>query len=65
VKADMGDIKWAGVSGQILTSAKLNDINTFENPNKLKIAAFAGAKKDGGNVVVTLPAHSVVVLELK
>ncbi|GAB3905012.1 alpha-N-arabinofuranosidase [Mucilaginibacter boryungensis] len=65
VKADMGDMKWDTVDGQILTSANLTDINTFENPNKLKIAAFSGAKKSGNNVIVTLPAHSVVVLELK
>jgi len=65
VKADLGDIKWASVSGQILNSPNLTDINTFENPGKIKLAAFAAAKKDGNNVSVVLPAHSVVVLELK
>lgn len=65
VKANMGDVNWNNVTGQILTSAKLTDINTFEEPGKIKIAPFSGAKKEGGIVSVVLPAHSVVVLELK
>lgn len=64
VKAGLGNIKWNTVQGQILTSANLTDINTFENPGKIKTAAFNGAQKDGENVSVKLPAHSIVVLEL-
>jgi alpha-N-arabinofuranosidase len=58
-------IKWQNVQGQILTSKKLTDINTFENPDNIKIASFAGAKKEGNELVVELPAQSIVVLELK
>jgi len=65
VKTNLGDIKWSSVEGQILTSANLTDINTFENPGKIKNAPFTGAQKEGNNVVVKLPAHSIVVLELK
>lgn len=65
VNADLGDIKFNTISGQVLTSANLTDINTFANPNKIKIAEFAAAKKDGGSVSVQIPAHSIVVLELK
>lgn len=50
--------------GQILTSANLTDINTFENPGKIKLAAFNSAQKDGDKVSVKIPAHSIVVLEL-
>jgi alpha-N-arabinofuranosidase len=53
------------IQGQILTSAKFTDINTFDQPAKVKLAAFSGAKKDGNDLVVELPALSVVVLELK
>jgi alpha-N-arabinofuranosidase len=58
-------IKWQTVQGQILTSKKLTDVNTFENPNTIKIAPFTGAKKEGNELVVELPAQSIVVLELK
>jgi alpha-L-arabinofuranosidase len=53
------------VTGQVLTSERFTDINTFSRPEKVKPAIFAGAKKQGGELVVTLPPKSVVVLELK
>ncbi len=58
-------ISWKTVSGQILTSARFNDINTFEKPDNIKPMPFKGAKKEGNDLVVELPALSVVVLELK
>ncbi len=58
-------IKWQTVTGQILTSKKLTDINTFENPNNIKIVSFNGAKKEGSELVVELPSQSIVVLELR
>jgi alpha-L-arabinofuranosidase len=58
-------IKWQTVQGQILTSRKLTDINTFENPNNIHITPFNGARKEGNELVVDLPAQSIVVLELK
>lgn len=56
---------WSGVQGRILTSSAVTDVNTFENPNKVKIDKFNGAKKEGNDLVVTLPARSVVTLTLK
>ncbi|MBB6127569.1 alpha-N-arabinofuranosidase [Mucilaginibacter lappiensis] len=58
------DIKWSAVSGQILTSANVTNINTFADPNKIHLSNFTGAKKDGDKLVVTLPAKSIVTLEL-
>lgn len=57
--------KWKTVSGEVLTSAKVTDINTFEQPNKVHIEKFSGAKKQGDNLVVELPPASIVMLELK
>jgi alpha-N-arabinofuranosidase len=65
VRTSLNDISWKNVSGQILTSAKLTDINTFENPDKVHIVKFNGAKKEGNNLAVELPAQSIVMLELK
>jgi len=58
-------VNWKTVQGQILTSAKLTDVNTFENPGNIKIMPFTGAKKTGDQLEVELPAKSIVVLELK
>jgi alpha-N-arabinofuranosidase len=54
------------VSGQILTSEKINDYNTFEQPDKVSVATFKGASLKGNdNLSVTLPSKSVVMLELQ
>jgi alpha-L-arabinofuranosidase len=53
------------VSGRILTAAKIDAHNTFDAPEVVKPAAFTGARIQGGKLRVTLPAKSVVVLELK
>lgn len=65
LKTQLPGIKFKTVTGQILTSKKLTDINSFEKPDAIKIASFAGAKKAGEELTVDLPAQSVVVLELK
>ena len=53
------------VTGRILTSEKVQDHNTFDNPIKIQPTAFKGAKLMGDNLTVTLPPVSVVVLEVK
>jgi len=53
------------VGGRILTSAKLQDHNTFEQPAKIKPAPFQGAALKGKTLTVKMPPFSVVVLELK
>ncbi|MDP4150135.1 MAG: alpha-L-arabinofuranosidase C-terminal domain-containing protein [Bacteroidota bacterium] len=65
VRTELKGISWNGVEGRILTSANFTDVNTFDHPDKVKPAAFTGAKKEGGQLVVEMPPHSVVVLELK
>lgn len=58
-------IKWKNVTGRMLTSPKLTDINTFENPNKIQISNFNGAKKAENNLFAEIPPQSIVLLELK
>jgi alpha-N-arabinofuranosidase len=53
------------VSGRILSSDKLQNYNSFENPDKIKPAAFTGTKVSGNTISVTIPPYSVIVLELK
>jgi alpha-N-arabinofuranosidase len=65
LNTSLSGLQWNSVNGQVLTSAKLTDINTFTNPNKIRIEKFAGATKQGNNLNIELPAQSVVMLELK
>jgi alpha-L-arabinofuranosidase len=58
-------VKWAAVTGQVLTSAKITDINTFDKPNTVVLQNFTGAKKQGDLLNIVLPPKSVVALELK
>jgi alpha-L-arabinofuranosidase len=64
ISSSLNGLQWTKVTGQILTSQNLTDINTFKQPNKLSLKSFADAKKDGDKLVVNLPAKSVVTLEL-
>ncbi len=57
--------KYSTVSGRILSSAKLQDFNSFAQPDKIKPAVFNGAKLNGNTINVKLPPFSVVVLALK
>ena len=57
--------KSKGFTGRILTSEKVQDHNTFENPNRIKPMNFKGVNLKDGEMTVTLPPVSVVVLELK
>ncbi len=53
------------VTGRILTSKKLQDFNSFNEPGKIQPAVFTNAKISGGTLSVKLPPFSVVVLTLK
>jgi alpha-N-arabinofuranosidase len=65
VRSNLVGIQWKTVQGQVLTSKKLTDINTFESPSFVKPTVFSGAKKEGNDLVIELPAQSIVVVELK
>ncbi|MES1220909.1 MAG: alpha-L-arabinofuranosidase C-terminal domain-containing protein, partial [Bacteroidota bacterium] len=61
----LSDITAKTISGQVLTAPQLTSINTFEKPGTVQIGGFSAFKKNGNVVTVTLPAKSIVVLELK
>jgi alpha-N-arabinofuranosidase len=65
LRSTLPGIKWNAVTGQILTSEKLTDINSFDKSEAIKPAVFSGARKDGSDLVIQLPAKSIVQLELK
>ncbi|CAN5655922.1 alpha-L-arabinofuranosidase C-terminal domain-containing protein [soil metagenome] len=53
------------VTGKILTSKKLQDYNSFDEPSKIVPVAFNGATISKDGLSVTLPPTSVVVLTVK
>jgi alpha-N-arabinofuranosidase len=65
VTVDLRGGAYATVSGRLLSSARLQDHNSFEQPEKVKPKAFTGAKISGSTLQVTIPPFSVVVLKLK
>lgn len=65
ITVDVRGAKFTSVTGRILNSDKLQDFNSFEQPSKIKPQVFKDASLSGGTLKVKLPAHSVVVLELK
>ena len=65
VTIDMGDLAAKSVAGRILRSDKLQDHNTFDNPQKIQPALYSGAVLKGKELSVKIPPFSVVVLELK
>lgn len=52
------------VSGRILQSARIQDHNSFEDPEKITPQSFSGAVMKGNEWLIKLPPASVVVLTL-
>lgn len=65
ISVNIKGTQFKSVTGRILTSNKLRDFNSFENPDKIKPAVFNKAVLQSGNLKVQLPPFSVVVLALK
>lgn len=65
ISIEMPGVKYKSVSGRVLSSAKLQDYNSFDNPNKIKPAEFKGASLKDDVLKVDMPPFSVVVLQLK
>jgi alpha-N-arabinofuranosidase len=55
----------AKVSGTILTAPAMNAHNTFDSPESIKPAPFAGASLKDGKLKVKMPSKSVVVLAVE
>jgi alpha-N-arabinofuranosidase len=65
VSAVISGAKAGQLRGEVLTAEAMDAHNTFEKPDAVHPAAFDGAKLAGNTLDVTLPAKSVVVLNLK
>jgi alpha-N-arabinofuranosidase len=63
LELDVASMNLRSVSGEILTSAKVQDHNTFEAPNRVQPENYTGATLREGKLRLRLPPFSVVVLE--
>jgi alpha-N-arabinofuranosidase len=59
---DIRGAEVSDVSGRILTAEKINSMNTFEDPGRVKPAAFTDVTLKKGIVKLTVPAKSIIVL---
>ncbi|MBB2183837.1 alpha-N-arabinofuranosidase [Lachnospiraceae bacterium MD1] len=53
------------VTGKMVSAEQVNSKNTFENPEEISITSFQNATIKEGHLIATLPAKSVVVLEVE
>jgi alpha-N-arabinofuranosidase len=65
VAVELRGVRASGATGRVLAAPAMNSYNSFERPDVVKPAPFTGARVAGDQLTVTLPAHSVVVLELR
>jgi alpha-N-arabinofuranosidase len=65
VAVDLQGAKAQSISGQVLTAPEMNAHNTFDQPDNVKPAEFNAFKVTNNGFVTTLPAKSVVALEVE
>lgn len=65
VTIDVKEINMKDLQARILTSENLQDHNSFKDTNKVSPAPFTGFELRSGNLLVTLPPYSVVVMSEK
>jgi alpha-N-arabinofuranosidase len=53
------------ISGRILTAPEMSAHNTFDQPDHVKPTEFNAFKVTDNGFITTLPAKSVVVLEIE
>ncbi|KIC96518.1 alpha-N-arabinofuranosidase [Flavihumibacter solisilvae] len=64
VRFSAGNIKHKAISGRILSSPKIQDFNSFEQPDKIRPVPFNGFTNTSDLVTIKLPPASVVVLKM-
>ncbi|WP_226037735.1 alpha-N-arabinofuranosidase [Aquibacillus saliphilus] len=65
VQLDIEGVKSSStVTGRVLTSDKMNAHNTFEQPENIKPTEFKNFKVEENKIRFTIPAKSVLVLEI-
>lgn len=53
------------ISARILSSQDVHDVNSFDKPNKLQVKDWHNFKQTKSDIILEVPALSIVVLEIK
>jgi alpha-N-arabinofuranosidase len=64
IRVDFGNRRLSTIHGQVLTSDQCTDVNTFSNPEKVISRTFSNFKREMGAIEISMPAKSVVMLEV-
>ncbi len=64
VRCELKGTAGSKVSGEIITAATMNAFNDFGKPEAVNIQPFKSAQLKNGVLTVSLPAKSVVTLEV-
>lgn len=64
VTISLADMSIGEITGEIITSKNMADFNDFDQNEKVNIQPFKGAKAKNGQLIVDLPAKSVVALHI-
>ncbi len=65
VSVALAGLQATQVSGRIITGTAMDAHNSFDAPDTVVPQPFAGAQVTGGNLTLTVPAKSVLVLDLR
>jgi alpha-L-arabinofuranosidase len=65
VRCELKGTAGSKITGDIITAAALNAYNDFGKPEAVNMKPFTGAQLKGGILTVSLPAKSIVTLEVK
>jgi alpha-N-arabinofuranosidase len=65
IEIEVKDLGVKSFTGTIITAAKLQDYNSFDNPDKIVPTVFKGFENKNGKLQITIPPFSVIVLEGK
>ena len=60
----LAGVQASGITGRIVTGPTMDAHNSFDQPDAVRPVPFTGAQVAGGTITATLPAMSVVVLDL-
>jgi len=63
IKASFAGVRAKSASGEVLTAAKVDSVNSFDAPNAVAPKPFAGKASSDG-VTLDLPAKSVAVVQI-
>jgi alpha-N-arabinofuranosidase len=64
VTCEVRGMALSGLQGRVLTADRMQAHNTFDTPEQVRPAELQGLAIQGNQCTITLPARSVVVLEL-